>query len=201
MNTSLPLPQLPSASGNDDGNQPHPRPRSRAYKDNRARLSPNGHIITKRPTNKRCTLSSLSSAQETESTIGNITFRILDWETDVVSTDLTCSSAHKSFDVVLACDCIYNEALVSPFVQTCADACRLRITEQEQNTETEYDGSDSRWPTCCVVAQQLRDPDVFEKWLTTFAGLFHVWRVSDNNLPEALRVGSGYVVHLGILRN
>jgi hypothetical protein len=100
----------------------------------------------------------------------------------------------SSFDAVLACDCIYNEALIPPFVQTCADACRLRAREEVPNE------AGPRQPCVCVVAQQLRDPGVFEAWIERFAQDFHVWRVPDEALPGQLQPEKGFVVHVGVLR-
>lgn len=115
-----------------------------------------------------------------------LSFRPLDWETDTVDPSLTGSETVRSFDAVLCCDCIYNEALVEPLVQTCVDICRLRADEA------------AAVPCVCIVAQQLRDSDVFEAWLTRFARDFDVRRVPDPRLVEGLRSNSGFVVHVGI---
>ncbi|KAK4121748.1 hypothetical protein N657DRAFT_682807 [Parathielavia appendiculata] len=122
-----------------------------------------------------------------------IHFTPLDWETDQVTSALTGSAEAKSFDVVVACDCIYNEALVEPFVSTCVDLCRLRAGEISQDADEE--------PCVCVIAQQLRDPLVFEAWLTRFAKSFHTWRVPDGLLSQGLRSNSGFVVHVGVLKD
>ncbi|KAL2189468.1 hypothetical protein L209DRAFT_749263 [Thermothelomyces heterothallicus CBS 203.75] len=132
-----------------------------------------------------------------------IHFAPLDWETDRVTAALTGSGEARSFDVVLACDCIYNEALVDPFVSTCVDLCRLRAAEEEEE-EQEGQGlgpNPGREPCVCVVAQQLRDPLVFEAWMTRFARSFHTWRVPDRLLSEGLRSNSGFVVHVGVLKD
>lgn len=103
----------------------------------------------------------------------------LDWETSDVS--------HMNpVDLIVACDCIYNEALVEPLNSTCAAICRLN--------------ADAAEPTLCLIAQQLRSPDVFEAWLKSFHRLFHVWQVPDKMLDEGLREGSGFVVHVGVVR-
>ena len=86
-------------------------------------------------------------------------------------------------DCILACDCIYNEALVEPFVQTCVDLCTLR----EQ-------------PTICIVAQQLRSDLVFEAWLKAFIQRFHVYHVPDNLLAPSIHRGSGYAIHVGLAK-
>lgn len=123
-----------------------------------------------------------------------INFTTLDWETDEVTPSLTGSGEVHSFDAVVACDCVYNYALVSPFVQTCVDACRLRSTDDA------FTGDDSR-PCICVIGQQLRNDEVFESWLETFHASFRVWRVPDDALPEDLRSSAGFVVHIGVLRD
>lgn len=116
---------------------------------------------------------------ESASAIGNIHIRTLDWET----TDLPSFQKDlniPSLELIISCDCIYNEALVDPLVTTMRDLCSSA--------------------TVCVVAQQLRSPDVFETWLKSFSRWFHVSRVPERDLIEGLREGSGYVVHIGVLK-
>lgn len=117
--------------------------------------------------------------------------RPLDWETDEITHGLTGSESQKSFDAVIACDCIYNDALIEPLVQTCIDVCKLRLSEEPDQKER---------PTACIVAQQLRSAEVFEAWLKEFHRAFHVWRVPDEELSNGLRSNSGFVIHVGILR-
>lgn len=136
---------------------------------------------------------------------GNVYFRPLDWELDTPDSSLAAGgdAAGSSFDLVIACDCIYNEALVPSFAQTCADVCRLRSTQPSGGGGGAAAGEQQQQqrPCVCVVAQQLRDPDVFGAWLREFCARgFRVWRVPDGELPEALRSSSGFVVHVGILR-
>lgn len=120
---------------------------------------------------------------------GNVTARSLDWETDEVTTSLTGSDSTHSFDAVIACDCIYNDALIQPFVQTCIDSCKLRLSDTTKDE-----------PAICIVAQQLRSPEVFEEWLKAFHKAFRVWRLPDETLIDGLKTDSGFVVHVGILR-
>jgi hypothetical protein len=103
----------------------------------------------------------------------------LDWETDDVSQS-------PPVDLIIACDCIYNESLIEPLNSTCAALCRLR--------------SEGEKPTLCLIAQQLRSPDVFEAWLKSFHDKFWVWQVPDGLLGKGLSEGSGFVVHVGIVR-
>ncbi|RFU23651.1 hypothetical protein B7463_g12689, partial [Scytalidium lignicola] len=124
-------------------------------------------------------------------TTSNITARPLDWELDEVTPSLTGSETKASFDAVITCDCIYNDALIAPLVQACADVCRLRKRDGQESKDT---------PTLCIVAQQLRSAEVFESWLTAFHKEFKVWRVPDEELDKSLASNSGYVVHVGILR-
>ncbi|KAI2991893.1 hypothetical protein CBS147343_5588 [Aspergillus niger] len=105
----------------------------------------------------------------------------------------------KGFDVVVSCDCIYNEALVAPFVRTCADLCRLRPVYAPP-VDGERSSATGRTPTVCVIAQQQRSPEVFEAWLRETLRVFRVWRVSDEMLGEKLMSGSGYLVHVLVLR-
>ncbi|KAI6382464.1 hypothetical protein MCOR25_000756 [Pyricularia grisea] len=135
-----------------------------------------------------------SAPQQQQQQQQALRFMPLDWETDQVTASLTGSPQAKSFDLVIACDCIYNESLIDPLAQTCVDVCRLRELEAAPSS----DGT-SR-PTVCVVAQQLRDPDIFESWIKRFHRSFQVWRVPDTSLPEGLRSTSGFVVHVGLLK-
>ena len=127
---------------------------------------------------------------------GNIDILALDWETsDLLSLPNVLSPSTDSsclVDVILACDCIYNEALVEPFVQACADICRLPGQSSSSSLKTK--------PTVCVTAQQLRSHTVFEAWLMAFTRVFSVWRVPDEMLTEGLKVGNGFVVHIGVLK-
>jgi len=136
---------------------------------------------------------SSSSAAPDEAT-SKIVFTPLDWELDSPTASLTGSSSVRSFGVVLACDCIYNDALIKPFVQTCVEACTLREVDDQP-------GDGAREPCICLVAQQLRSPDVFGSWLREFGRSFRVWRVPDELLSEELKGVAGFVVHLGILKN
>jgi hypothetical protein len=118
----------------------------------------------------------------------NIVVKDIDWETSDLSSlfsELNPPLEVNRIDFVLACDCIYNEALVDPFVDTCAELCWM--------------GAPSS-PTLCVVAQQLRSPDVFEAWLKAFHAKFRVWRLSDQHVSKELGEDSGFVVHVGIAR-
>lgn len=117
-----------------------------------------------------------------------LVFAPLDWELTTPTASLTSSPTTRSFDAVVACDCIYNEALIEPFVAACRDVCRLR------------EGEEGKEPTVCVVGQQLRDPEIFEAWLEAFGRAFRVWRVPGAVLGEGMGEGSVFVVHVGVLR-
>ena len=121
----------------------------------------------------------------------------LDWELDSLDTlpeILRAGVRHvdiclsQGVDAVIACDCIYNEALIEPFVRTCVDICRLRQAESEARL------------TMCIIAQQLRSSEIFETWLIAFHKAFHVWRISDHLLTGSLKQDSGFIVHIGTLR-
>ncbi|KAJ0158962.1 hypothetical protein CTA2_10561, partial [Colletotrichum tanaceti] len=165
-----------------------------------------------------------ASSFSSSPTPGVIAFQPLDWELDTPDPSLTGSPAIRSFDAVVCCDCIYNEALVAPLVSATADLARLRLREREDRAEARDSANnnallqdhrssavfssspspsshaDRSEPCVCIVAQQLRSPDVFEEWVRAFHRHFRVWRVPDALLPEGLRIDSGFVVHVGILR-
>ncbi|KAK9770804.1 hypothetical protein SCAR479_12481 [Seiridium cardinale] len=123
----------------------------------------------------------------------SLAFTPLDWELDEVTTDLTGSDDTKSFDVVIACDCIYNDALIRPLVQTCVDICRLRDADEVACA--------NRGPAICIVAQQLRDPEIFEGWVKEFHQSFRTWRVPESALTDDLKSNAGFAIHVGILRD
>lgn len=155
---------------------------------------------------KRVALSPSAKQGQEES---NITFTSLDWELD--DPDLLKQNAglptsgnedeeDNGFDLLLSCDCIYNEALVTPFVRTCADICRLRPPYNPDDEDESSTGRKKLKPTICIIAQQQRSPDVFEAWLEEAMRVFWVWRLGDEVLGDGLRDGTGYVVHLLLLR-
>nr|CAF06067.1 hypothetical protein 29E8.340 [Neurospora crassa] len=141
--------------------------------------------------------ASTSSTTGEEGPGERLVFRALDWEQDTPTSSLAQPVA-ASFDLVVACDCIYNEALVDPFVTTCVDICKLR-----GSSSTSDNGGR---PTVVVVAQVLRTSDVFEAWIKRFVQDFRCWRVPDDLMIDGLKSEgggggtSGFVVHVGVLR-
>lgn len=131
-------------------------------------------------------MKSVKSANVVSSS--NIQLIPLDWESSSTSELPRIIGLDGAIDAVVACDCIYNEALIEPFVRTCAETCQLA-----KNTA-------SGKQTLCIIAQQLRSDIIFEAWLSAFCKTFRVWRVPDELLSERLRGGSGFVVHVGLLR-
>ncbi|KAI7163561.1 hypothetical protein KC343_g7374 [Hortaea werneckii] len=117
----------------------------------------------------------------------------LDWEEDDIPKQLSANDLGGGVDVVLACDTLYNYALIEPFVQTCVEICRSRQAHREQTA------SDTR-PTACVIVQQLRQAEVFEQWLETSLRHFDVWRIPNDSLSDGLREGSGFAVHICVLK-
>lgn len=151
----------------------------------RENLKENETVYTASKLEKR----SRKSKQTSSDVTSNIDCRTLDWETDSFSNlyhELGLDpSSEESIDVIIACDCIYNSHLVDPLVNTCAEICRLAPVSK---------------PTLCVVAQQLRSPEVFEEWLNAFYQKFKVWRVPDELLVDGLKEESGFVMHFGLLK-
>lgn len=110
----------------------------------------------------------------------------LDWETDSAINVRNALEDRHDVTMVVACDCIYNDFLIKPFVQMCLEICALHSEEQ------------SRAPTIVLVAQQLRSDEIFVEWLRVMITGFHVWRVPDNCLSDELRSGSGFILHLAL---
>ena len=156
----------------------------------------------------------------------NISFIPLDWETDIpVSLKDTIPTNNNNnrhglggdtntekdpgFDILISCDCIYNESLTKPLLNTCVEICQLRPKLNHTNINTNTT-DDTRRPTICLIAQRLRSPDVFETWLheALFIFGFRVWRIRDDLLPDSLKTeinsngcdySSGSVVHVLVL--
>ncbi|KAJ6012170.1 hypothetical protein N7522_002525 [Penicillium canescens] len=164
-------------------------------------------------TSKSKQTSTYSNPSAKAGNASNISFTTLDWETDqpgqlkeeCIPFEATQSDDNdeeeetdRGFDLLLSCDCIYNEALVSPFVRTCAEICRLRPPYNP--SEAEQGSRSHRRPTICIIAQQQRSPDVFETWLRETMREFRVWRLGDDVLGEGLRSGTGYLVHLLLVK-
>ncbi|KIV97227.1 hypothetical protein PV10_01002 [Exophiala mesophila] len=114
-------------------------------------------------------------------------FCALNWETDEAETLNPTLTSDGSIDLVILCDCVYNEYLVKPLVQTCADICRL--------------GQKGNKPPVMIIAQQLRSDIVFEEFLDKLIQHFNVWRVPGDKILSGLGTNSGYVVHLAILKD
>jgi hypothetical protein len=152
-------------------------------------LSTNLHITAKKTPKK----SKSRHKQPTADREPSIEALELDWELDSVSSlpshlGQGADNGQDGVDLIIACDCIYNDALIEPLNNTCAQICRLRSGEQNEK------------PTLCLIAQQLRSPDVFESWLESFHRSFHVWKVPDELLTPTLRENTGFIVHVGYLR-
>ncbi|KAK4079219.1 hypothetical protein Trihar35433_324 [Trichoderma harzianum] len=131
-----------------------------------------------------------SSSSSPLNAVADIHFQVLDWETSQVTPSLANSHSVSSFDAIISCDCVFNYALIQPFIQTCVDICKLR----------QRDGIQAL-PTLCIVAQQLRNDDVFNSWLVAFKEHFRVWRMPGGMMPAELRPEAGFVVHIGILKD
>ncbi|RDA95214.1 hypothetical protein CP533_1837 [Ophiocordyceps camponoti-saundersi (nom. inval.)] len=121
-------------------------------------------------------------------------FRSLDWDSDKVTKSF-CEPA-ASFDLVVASDCVFNEALLPGFTRVCVDVCRFKAENDDDEVEKEASS-----PCACIVAQQLRSHDVFRNWIYLFLEEFHVWRVPAEMLPLELRPESGFVIHVALLKD
>ena len=107
-----------------------------------------------------------------------------DWETDSVSNVTAVLGKDSKIDLIVACDCVYNEYLIQPFVSTCASLCALQSRKSQK--------------TGLLVAQQLRSEEVLQMWLDEMLKSFLIFRVPAKVLPGELR--KGYVMHFALLR-
>ncbi|KAF1982651.1 hypothetical protein K402DRAFT_397371 [Aulographum hederae CBS 113979] len=129
------------------------------------------------------------SKKEFKTPVSNVHVTPLDWQTDSIDDflrRLSLTAEATDISAIIACDCVYNDALIEPLTNTLVEIAKVRDT--------------SKPPTIVLIAQQLRSSEVFESWLSYFARFFKVWRLPDSQLPEGLRENTGFVVHLGILR-
>ena len=139
-------------------------------------------------------IASNRKAHAIQSNPNSIDVVALDWETDDTVSFLRSHRIEVGVDAILACDCIFNYALITPLVQTCVEMCRARTSPGSVD-----DGVHPR-PTRCIITQQLRHPEVFEQWLGAFMESFHAWRVPSDLLSDGMKEGSAFVMHVGILR-
>ncbi|KAA8893821.1 hypothetical protein FN846DRAFT_820291 [Sphaerosporella brunnea] len=116
----------------------------------------------------------------------------LNWETDDVATQPVLKALRGPLDLVIASDCVYNEALVQPLVDTLVSACLLGREEGDRETQEK---------TMVLIAQELRSPDVLEFFLDKLMERFVVWRVPDELLSQELKEGNGYVLHVGVVKD
>jgi predicted nicotinamide N-methyase len=168
---------------------------------------------SKKGSSKKARASAAGSTKRGKDSSSNIEFIPLDWELDIprnetLHADDTPDEA--GFDLVISCDCIYNEALIPSFVRTCADICFLRSVANNTDNSNEEEKKNA---TMAIIAQQQRSPDVFEAWLKETLKFFRVWRVEKFDVSPAtassnkaggtsgLGDGSGYVVHVLVLRD
>ncbi|KAJ5765042.1 hypothetical protein N7520_004601 [Penicillium odoratum] len=165
----------------------------------RTNIEENASVNSAKPKGKsKGSTSKKRHVSKTSPRTSNITFTTLDWELDQPGLLKDCiddshGSEDRGFDLLLSCDCIYNDALVTPFVRTCAEICRLRPAYEPGKEQAGR-------PTVCIVAQHQRAPEVFETWLRETLREFRVWRVRDEVLVPGLRGGTGYLVHLLLAR-
>ena len=127
--------------------------------------------------------------------ITQMQFLELDWESSGLNSlsALLQDSSGSKVDTILACDCIYNDTLIEPLVRTCATLCSQELRDRPSEKTPKA--------AICIIAQQLRSPEVFQGWLTQFHRRFRVWRFPDNLLNQGLKQGTGYVIHIGCLRD
>ncbi|KAF8416151.1 hypothetical protein EV426DRAFT_434201 [Tirmania nivea] len=132
----------------------------------------------------------------------------LDWERDSLHHHPAFSqgSGICHISLVVVADCIYNESLIPPLIETCVDACSTTSTSFN-NVHPSRPSNESG--TLVLIALELRSPDVLDYFLEQFTRYFKVWRMPDSLVSKELRtgadvegktLGSGYAIYCGTLR-
>lgn len=114
----------------------------------------------------------------------NVAVLELNWETDHAAALDQVLPMEQPLDLVIVCDCVFNDFLLKPLTDMCEE-----IAKRSQYSQPVF-----------LFAQQLRSDQVFSAFLELLCSKFRVWRVLDMMLPPTLQNGSGFAVHLAILR-
>lgn len=138
---------------------------------------PDRRKLKGRPSKKTSSVTALES---------NLSVLELNWETDDVAALDQVLHPDQPIDLVIVCDCVFNDFLLDPLTTICASIGNR--------------SSDPELPTIFLFAQQLRSDQVFSAFLELLDRKFRVWRVPDSSLPSALQSRSGFAVHLAVLR-
>lgn len=110
--------------------------------------------------------------------------RELNWELDDESALTDVLEPNDEIDLIVLCDCVYNDFLAEPLIRTCENLC----------------GRHGKADTVLLIAQQLRSDEVVSLFLSALSKSFDIWRLFDAyNHPE-LRDGSGFAIHLACLK-
>lgn len=118
---------------------------------------------------------------------GTVEVEALDWEHDDAKSLLLSINLPTGVDLILACDCVYNYALIEPLMQTCVSVARMRESIELRGTS---------FATISIFVQQLRQPDIMQEWLEKSLLYFDIWRLPSNMMTGSLGNGSPFVVHL-----
>ena len=147
-----------------------------------------GNVEANGPQANNSNVRSRSSRKAEGSSEGNVDSKArvieLNWESDDAAVLDEALGSGKQIDLVIVCDCVFNDFLLQPLVTICENICSRSIEKK----------------TALLVAQQLRSDEVFSAFMELLLTHFHVWRLSNASLPPTLQSGSGFAVHLAILR-
>lgn len=108
----------------------------------------------------------------------------LNWETDEPAVLDDVLQPDRAVDMVIVCDCVFNDFLLRPLVTTLGGLCSRHADRG----------------TFVLIAQQLRSDEVFTAFLEMLITKFDVWRITDSHLPDTLRSTTGFAIHLAKLR-
>lgn len=108
----------------------------------------------------------------------------LNWESNDENPLADMLHHDQTVDLIVLCDCVYNDFLIGPLTRTCEALCER------------YGNED----TVLLIAQQLRSDEVLSEFLHALSKKFRVWRLDEPYTHPDLRGNSGFAVHLACLK-
>ena len=147
---------------------------------------------------KRSNDNGRKTAKSVETSRNNIETMSLDWEHHDIAKQLevavrsapgrSSDSSREQLAMVVACDCVYNEDLIEPFVQACKTICGVQRRAGEGDA-------------ICLIGQQIRSPDVLELWMASMVQHFRLFRINSTYMAQGFLPASGFIAHIAVLKS
>jgi predicted nicotinamide N-methyase len=101
----------------------------------------------------------------------------------------------QTFDLIVASDCVYHEALTGKLVNTLSDLCKS--SDAHKLSEFDETGHKSK-RTAFILGQELRSDNVHMEFLTDLIESFIVYRIPTKFVMDDFQ--NGYCIYFGFLR-